>query len=295
MIQGMIRRNILPVLALGATLAVGICLGAGPLHDGDSGRTSPERAATTSAVSRERADAADSFVKAAAGPLTARRLAGQRVAVVAMPGAAEDVVSALAARVRSAGGAVSSVVRIRPATVDPAREAYADSLATQLAAGLRGRGVDGSLPTYQRLGQVIGFTYAAEQPAAALDVAQASSARTLTAAKLVASRQATSPATLILLVLGPGDRHVAPAVLDPLVEGIGGATRRLVAVGDSASAARGDLAALRRQKWGPWFASVDGVETTVGQVAATLALVRQIGRGGGSFGASGFDGLISLG
>jgi hypothetical protein len=292
----MIRRHLVSLVAVCAALAVGVALGGGPLSDLGHADTGPSHPATRTATTDRHEIALDeSFARAAGRALAAGRLSGQRVALVTLPGATATTVSALTADVQGAGGTVSSVVRIQPAALTPTRKTYADTLATQLATQLRGRGVDGSLPTYQRLGQVIGFSYAGESPAGALGADRSTAAQTLVAAKLVRTTGGTAPATLILLVVGPGARdRVDPSVLAPLVEGIGGATRRLVAAGDSASATHGELAALREQHWGPWFASVDGVETTVGQVTATLALARQTGRLGGAFGASGFSGLMTL-
>jgi hypothetical protein len=291
----MIRRNVVSLVAVCAALAVGVALGGGPLSDLGHADSEPSHATSTAPTDDRQQAALDRSFLAAAGPaLTAGRLSGQRVAVMALPDASEATLSALTGQVKAAGGTVSSLVRIQPAAVDPARKTYADTLAKQLAAQLRGDGVDASLPTYQRLGQVIGFSYASATSATALDADQTTAAQTLVTAKLVRTTGGTTPATLVLVVLGAGGHRVEPSVLAPLVNGIGGATRRVVAVGDTASAEGGDLAVLRREQWGPWFASLDGVESSAGPVAATLALVRQIGRAGGTFGASGFGGLVPL-
>lgn len=292
----MMRRNVVALLAVCTAFAVGIAVGGGPLSDRGHADRPPSHADTTAWTTDSPELTLDrAFVRAAGPALTADRLRGQRVAVFAFPGASASALSALTTQVKSAGGVIGSLVRIQHATIDPARKTYADALAKQLALQLQGRGVRQSLPAYQRLGQVIGFSYAGVTPAPVLDAAQTTAARTLVTGKLVKTSGGTTPATLILVVLGAGGRHrVNPSVLAPLVAGIGGATRRLVAVGDSASAKDGDLAVLRRQHWSKWFASVDGVQTTAGQVAATLALARQMGRGGGDFGASGFGGLAAL-
>ena len=41
--------------------------------------------------------------------------------------------------------------------------------------------------------------------------------------------------------------------------------------------------------------TVDGAERGLGQVTATLALIRALGTKGGAFGASGSDGAVPLG
>ena len=60
--------------------------------------------------------------------------------------------------------------------------------------------------------------------------------------------------------------------------------------GDTASGANGDVAALRAEPVAAEVATVDGIETGPGQVAAALALIHALQSPGGAFGASGADG-----
>lgn len=285
----MIRRNIVAVLATCAALAVGITLGAGPLHDvGRADSSDSSQSAEVSPVLSRRAALDERFVDDVGDTLLSGKLARQRIAVLAFPGVSSRVVDATTARVRSAHGTITSVVRVAPSMVEPARKTYLDHLSSQLAKRLAGR-VNPSLDTYPRFGQVLGAAYAVKTGASRLDGPQTTTAEALSTARLVSVRGGRTPATLVLVLLG---RTVDPTVLSGIIHGLGGEARGVVAAGGSDSA---DLATLRRQGWGTWFASVDGVETPAGEVATALALAGQVSQRGGDFGASGFGGLVSLG
>lgn len=285
----MIRRNIVAVLATCAALAVGIALGGGPLRDlGHAESSDSSQSAETSPDLSARAALDERFIGDVGETLLSGKLARQRVAVLAFPGVSDRVLDGTTARVESAHGTVTSVVRIAPSLIDPARKTYLDNLSSQLAKRLSDR-VNPALDTYPRFGQVLGAAYASRTPESRFDGAQATAAEALTTAKLVNVTGGRTPATLVLVLLG---HEADPTVLSGIVHGIGGEARGVVAAGASSSA---DLATLRRQGWGSWFASVDGVETAAGQVATALALAGQVTQRGGDFGASGFGGLLSLG
>lgn len=287
----MIRRNIVSVVAACGALAVGIALGGGPLSDlghADPKPVSPRTQATGEV--REQAATGSAFAKEVGPRLLAGTLTGQRVTVFAMPGADPSTVQALAAQVKTAGGAVGNTVQLLPAALDPARKAFADTLSTQLGKQFGDR-IKSGLSTYPRLGQVVGATYGAHVDVSASTAEQVTASKTLVAGKLVRVGADAGPGTLGVLVLG---ERTDPTLLTGFVEGLGGALNGLVVAGDTASADT-DLRTLRAQKWGPWFASVDGVDTNVGLVATGLALARQVHQRGGSFGASGFGGITATG
>ena len=66
-------------------------------------------------------------------------------------------------------------------------------------------------------------------------------------------------------------------------------------VGDTTDGGEGQLGRLRAEPVSAEVATVDGVETTAGQVTSVLALARAIETDGGAFGASGADGPVPLG
>ncbi|MEU0316250.1 putative cytokinetic ring protein SteA [Nocardioides sp. NPDC006273] len=299
------RRLFLPLLTAVTALAIGLPAGVWAADHGLTGRglseigtgaggdagagatvdtTSGQSSSRTETDSRQSAEA--QFVAEAGDTLLPGRLAGQKVAVVTFPGADRKTVDALTGNVTTAGAEMTGVLDVRPNLLDPDRKQYVDSLATQLVEQL-GRG-DADQATYQRMGQVIGETYAGRKPPAAFDKQAKTAAVALLTGDLVkAQGRPTGPADLVLVVLGE-DNEVTTAV-EGLTEGLGATTKGLVVTAATGSE---DLAALRANDWPGWFASVDGIESTTGQIVAPLALARQKNQEGGEFGASGFGGLL---
>lgn len=294
------RRMVLPVLAAVTALAIGVPAGIWAAdHDLTEigrgvGSQAGEGAAASATAGRSGAEneaeptrtAEAQFVAEAGDTLLPGKLTGQKVAVLTLPGADAKTVDALTGNIETAGGAMTGVLDVRPNLLDPDRKQYVDSLATQLVKQL-GRG-DAGQATYQRMGQVIGQTYAGTKPPAEFDRPAKTAAVALLTGDLVKARaRPTGPADLVLVVLGE-DSDDTTAV-EGLVEGLGATTKGLVV---GATADSQDLEKLRAHDWPGWFASVDGIDTVTGQVAAPLALARQKSRQGGDFGASGFGGLL---
>lgn len=275
------KRLVLAFVLMCGVLAAGIALGGGPLDEA----TTPE--ATIVSGKPAEGDFADRFATAAAPALYAGRLAGQAVAIVTLPGASEDAVTSLAGQVAAAGGEVTGRADVHPSMVAAGEKALVDTLGAQLLQQMPAL-ADPALPTYPRIGQLLGLTLAA--PAGGALSAESSTVRqSLVAAGLVAGEAPGRAASLVLVVTGS---DVDDAILGGLVTGLGNASHGVVVAGPTAS---DDLAALRAGEPDPKVATVDGVEAPAGQVAATLALVRQVTGGGGSFGASGIDGPAPLG
>jgi hypothetical protein len=83
-------------------------------------------------------------------------------------------------------------------------------------------------------------------------------------------------------------------ILSGLVSGIGHNAAGVVVVGDGDSADDGELAALRESQLTGPISTVDGMETTIGQVTIVLAMQAVISGTTGSYGASGSDGVVPL-
>ncbi|WP_328530906.1 putative cytokinetic ring protein SteA [Nocardioides sp. NBC_00368] len=297
------RRLVLPVLAAVTALAIGVPAGIWAAdHDlteigtglgAGFGSSAGEGAAASTTSGRSEAKTGDDpqtaeerFVAEAGDELLPGKLTGQRVAVLALPGADPKTVDALTGSIKTAGGQTTGVLDVRPNLLDPDRKQYVDSLATQLVKQL-GRG-DAGQATYQRMGQVVGETYAGTKPPSEFDQPAKTAAVALLTGDLVTARgRPTGPADLVLVVLGEDSRDTT--AVEGLVEGLGATTKGLVVGGTTDSE---DLKTLRANDWPGWFASVDGVETVTGQIAAPLVLARQRSQQGGDFGASGFGGLL---
>lgn len=279
------RHHVVSLVAVFLALAVGVVLGGGPLSD--LGRDDRPAAASTSlAQEAERsADFGDQFAAASAATLYGGRLAEHGVAIVTMPGADDGTTEALATEVVAAGGKVAGTYAARAALTEAGQKALVDTLGSQLMTQL-GDAVDADASTYQRLGELLAL-------AATRDGADAETVReSLAGAELVDASKDAKPADVVLVVLGD---HVDPAILAGLTTGLAAQATGVVVGGDTAAGAPGgDLVALRADPGAEAVATVDGVDTTLGQVTATLALIRALTNPGGSFGASGSAGAVPL-
>jgi len=283
------RQHIVTLVAVFLALAVGVVLGGGPLSDVGrddqpaAASTEPDRSATQAAAY------GDTFAAASASALYAGGLKGRSVSVVTMPGADADTVSALGAQVEQAGGTVAGSYDVQKALTDASEKSLVDTLGSQLMSQLGSGAVSRDASTYVRIGQLVGLAVAAgDLPAS--DVA--SVRQSLAGAELMTAPEGASRAPAVLVVLG---RHTDPAILSGMVTGLAAKASGVVVAGNTASAApSGDLAALRSEPAAGGAATVDGVDTPLGQVTAVLALIRSFTIPGGSFGASGSDGAVPL-
>lgn len=283
------RHHIVSLVAVFLALAVGVALGGGPLSE--LGRDDTPASATTRHDPREASAASfgEDFAAASAAKLYDGGLRDHAVSVVTMPGASGDVVSALGAQIEAAGGQVTGTYDVLATLTDPAEKSLVDTLGSQLMTLLGSGAVSADASTYVRLGQLIGLAAASGD----LPSEDATSVRqSLAGAELLSSPEGAVRAPLVLVVLGD---QTNPAILSGLVSGLAAKATGVVVAGDATSAkGQGDLAQLRSAPASDDVATVDGVDTTVGQVTAVLALIRSISVQGGSFGASGSDGAVPV-
>jgi Copper transport outer membrane protein, MctB len=280
------RGRVVPLVGLLLALATGIALGAGPLTDtGSSAALTP---ATSPPAPQHRY--ADAFAGAVATRLYARGLSRRPVAVLTAPGADPSTVAALTAQIKAAGGQVSGIYPLGSQLVDPGQKSLVDTLGTELGKQLHAR-LDPSATTYPRIGELLAIAVANRGAGVGQVNDDVSAVRqSMVAAKLMTvppARPGTAP--LVLLVLG---RSLDQAIADGLVSGLASRSRGVVVVADTAAR---NLAGLRADGVTKRAAGVDGVETTAGQVASVLTLIRSWRTPGGSFGASGADGAAPLG
>ena len=294
------RHHLVSLVAVFLALAVGIALGGGPLSE--VGR--PDDAAAASPVdesTRRTAEFGNDFAAASASRLYAAGLAGNPVAVLAMPGAEDQTIAALTGQIGVAGAGVAGIFNAQPTLVDPDQKALVDNFGSQLATQLADPRLDAEASTYVRIGQLIALAIATEEDSSARPDEVALSIRdSLASSELLTSAENARLSPLVLVVLPPGEEgnpDDAPtrAVLSGLVNGLASRAVGVVVVGDTDSAKDGELAAIRSVKVAGPIVSVDGVETTLGQVTTVLGLIRILTEGGGAFGASGEDGPIPLG
>jgi len=284
------RHHVVSLVAVFLALAVGVALGGGPLSQ--LGRDDTPTAASTRVdqqQTRRTVDFGEQFATAAATTLYADRLHDHPVAILTLPGARHDVVNALSTQVEQAGGTVTGTFQAERSLVAASEKSLVDTLGSQLMTQLGHDVVPADSSTYDRIGRLVGLALADSQVSAD----QADSVRqSLAGADLVTSPDSASRAPLVLVVLGRDG--VDPAILSGIFSGLDAVASGVVVAGDSRSGDSGDLRALRAEPVADHVATVDGSETTVGQVTTVLALARSLKVQGGSFGASGSDGAVPL-
>jgi hypothetical protein len=280
------RSYAVPLTAVLLALATGIALGAGPLTDTRSDASPTPRDAAPAAGGSY----ADDFASSVASRLYDHGLSRRPVAIVTMPGADPATTTALAAQVKAAGGQVAATYAVRSQLVDAQQKSLVDTLGMQLARQLKGK-TNPRATTYPRIGQLVAIAVANRGSAAAPAGDDAATVRQSLAAARLLSLPAGAPQTapLMLVVLGsPVDQAIADGVLT----GLAARSRAVVAVAPTGDA---NLAGLGADGVTKRVTTVDGSETTAGRVAAVLGLVRSWKTPGGSFGASGSDGVVPLG
>lgn len=276
------RHHIVSLVAVFLALAVGVVLGGGPLSE--LGRDDQPAAATTKGRKPQQAASyGDDFAAASAARLYAGGLRDRAVSILVMPGADADTVSALGAEVVSAGGSVTSTYDVRDALTDASEKSLVDTLGSQVMKQLGSGAVSQDASTYVRIGQLLGLAVSGDD----LPSSDAASIReSLDGAELMSSPQGAARAPAVLVVLG---RTVDPAILSGVVTGLADEATGVVVAGSASG-----LADLRSEPSADRAATVDGVDTPLGRVTATLALIRSFTVQGGSFGASGSDGAVPL-
>jgi hypothetical protein len=283
----LVRRHLVVAAALVLALATGVALGAGPLsHEA----LLPSSAEPAPRPAEQQPDAtADELAEAAAPRVLAGKLADRPVALLATPGVDPAVLDALTDDVAAAQGAVVSRWRAGESLVSAREKALVDTLGSQLLEQLRdSRIADPEASAYERMGQLVGTAIASRGKQGApperdvLTIRQSIDAASL----LSTDADEARVAPLVLVVLGDDlDDHVAADLLAGIAARASGV---VVAAGER----DGDLAVLDGLGT---VTTVDGVTGAAGRLGAVLALARAEKRPGGSYGASGSDGLLPLG
>ena len=283
------RHHVVSLVAVFLALAIGVTLGGGPLSDlGRAATASPAGSVQDTAVERDSVFA-DRFAAASAPVLYDGRLRDRSVAVLTLPGADPDVVAGLSAGIKAAGGSVGGTYVAQAALVSADQKSLVDTMGSQLLTQLDPGAASAEAPTYERMGQLLGLVLSSPKGSGT----DAGSIRqSLAGADLLTSPEDGTRSPLVLVVLGD---DVDDAILSGLVTGLDAMATGVVVAGDSESGVSGDLSGLRAEPDAEGAASVDGVETSLGQVTTVLALARSLTSPGGAFGASGSDGAVPLG
>ena len=299
------RYHVVSLLAVLLALAAGIALGGGPLSEigraegaTDGGSTNRTAALSHRLDATSVASGFQDKVATGLGAGTVHNLLDRRaVAIVALPGADEKVVSGLSTAVQGAGGTLTGEYAVRPAMLAPDGKSLVDTLGSQVAESVKDVDVPTEATTYDRMGQLIGRAMATtENTGEAPDAAAADILSSLGGAKLMSSPdEAKRRASLVLVVLGsePEEATGAANIYGGLVSGIAARSDGVVVTGSTASATGGVLRTLRDDAaFTEKVSSVDSNQTAAGRLVALLALDREKFGGPGQYGAEGADGAM---
>jgi hypothetical protein len=284
-------------------VALGIGIGAGPLQRSNKDRDQ-QLAAQKAEVAREQARVealesgaafADGFATAVAPTLLRGTLAGRPVVIVTLPGADPDVVTKLRTDLGVAQARVTGQVDLTPAATRPSGRQLVEALTSQMLTQAPGVTVSAGAGGYERLGallaRALGTSRTGVPAQAAYDATAVGIVSGLESAELAKAGQAVSArAGLALVVAGPPARSKAAAadnaVPVTILRALGSRMPTVVVGSSAAAGPRGLVGALRAGGSAPVLSTVDSDETTMGQVAAVLALAARIRSGTvGHFGA----------
>jgi hypothetical protein len=301
-----LRQHVASLVAVFLALAVGIALGGGLLTGSGEADDDQPASTTTDSTSQEAAPAddateyADAFAAEGAQRLYANGLAGHAAVILAMPGAESTQVRAMQDQIVAAGGAVTGTFTAGEALVDPGQKSLVDTLGSQLMTQVADPRVDTTAATYDRMGQLLALAIATDQSSSVdADPAALTIREGLAGADLLNAPADVRNAPLVLVVL-PSGRKSDPeslavrTILSGLVNGMASNAVGVVVAGDEDSADAGDLAALRASELFGAVSTVDGIQSTIGQVTTVLAMMSVLGGTGGAYGASGSDGPVPL-
>lgn len=294
------RYHLVSIIAIFLALAVGIVLGTTTINQtvlrniqSEVKRLSSDKAAQRDQIAALRDEASDSkaFINGIEPALQSGALAGQRVVLIAAPGAPGDLRTGLVDALRRAGAVLTNNVQLTNAFTDPKLANTLDDLATRLV-------VPGNLPA-----RASGASLAAAELAAVLVTKPGTRAASQDAIQttLAGFQQGSflslpdapgGPATLAVILVppapaAPDDNNAnAGKIMADLAARFGArAAGTLVAGPAAATAPGGMLAAVRRDRAVTRVtSSVDGVESAAGRVAAVLALRSALAGRLGAFG-----------
>ena len=295
------RQHLVSIVSVFLALAVGVVLGGGPLSE--VGRSHDVSAATADGAQARESSFARAYVESSAPTLLDARLAGNGVALVVLPGVDEEVVEALRTRIGQARSRVLATYDVEPALLEPTEKALVDTLGSQLMTQYAEGAVAADAPTYVRLGELMALAVTSpESPGTSTDARARSLLDSLAGAELLTAREEPSRRPALVLVVHGGEpaggeeqAAAADAILTGLLAGLRGGAAGVVLATDLSSGVDGQLARIRDDGALTDVATVDGVDTVMGQVAAVLALARALRGEVGDFGASGADGALPLG
>lgn len=296
------------------SLALGIALGGGPLQGPIRGALQSQVEAVTGAderelatVKRENRELETSvaydreFAEEISPDLLGTALSDQTVVVLSLPGVPASVSEGVAGDVETAGGSVTTTLRVGRELVDPTARPLVDELSKRLLDDdLDDAEVPDDASVYTRVGVVASralLTTADESEP--MDDSARSVFNTFTTAGLLSGDEPDQRATTAIVLLPEQARPSATSggrstILTELVAAMDDASSGVVVGGPrSAAQAQGLLAAVRTSATtAEAVSTVDSTGQRGGQVVTVLALAREVAGTTGHYGTG--DGADSL-
>lgn len=135
------RYHVVSIIGIFIALAVGVVLGAGPLQRTiNTGMNPSSSAASSDPVLSAQADAEAAGLKALASSTLTGSLSGSKIALVVLPGASEDDVSAIRSTLTDAGASVVGRVSLTDNWQSTSMSQYRSTLSTSLSSHLSSSG-----------------------------------------------------------------------------------------------------------------------------------------------------------
>jgi hypothetical protein len=293
------RYHIVSLAAVFIALAIGVVLGASVLGQGLNSQILAQAQTDRQALADLRAESLqqqalsryrDAYAEQLGTQLTRAVLAGQTVAVVALPKAPAGVVDDVAAVVDNAGGTVSNTVTITEKAYDPKS---ADELGAVLDQFGGSVSVAADDPVSTRLGATLARATVSREPLVNDDVAT-SVLSTLQQERYISAARTKAPRATLLVVVGAvadPKQAVSSDVLDEHVQTVLAlhepTLATVVAGPNSTGVAATDVAAIRSTPAAARaMSSVDVADLPSGLTTVLLCLVEEQQGRNGHYGAA---------
>jgi len=299
------RFHLVSTIAVLLALALGTALGSTLLKDpllntlrGETAdlRSETDRLADAKEAAEQRSAGAGRLVGAYADAILDGELNGVSVAVVESPGTDPKLREGVVRRIEQAGGTVPGRLSVSPDLLQEDESAFVRELTDQLATGAALP--DGS--ARERAGVLLGRAVLktgggkSGDAESGFDAAAALAGFAEAGLLTVHGEPAGAADTVVLLASGAdagGEAAPTAAMLDA-ADGLHAAAQSAVLVGAPAAAERGGLVEQARRA-GASYSTVDAAGSTVGDVAAALAVAAAVDGRTGSYGtAEGTDGFL---
>lgn len=311
-----LRRSLVLVSVVLFALALGIALGGGALQGPVRGVLQSQVQAVTdggptdASLQREnrslnRSVRFDSgFAQAVSPDLLSGRLTGHSVAVLALPGVPSSVTDAVATDVGTAGGSVTTKLRVGHDLVDPTARPLVDELSQRLMGDVDDVDVPDGSTVYSRVGAVAARALlTSTEGGEAMDESARSVFSTFSTAGLLEGTepQERADTAIVLVPEAPGRASTSAGrstVLTDLVAAMDHASDGVVVSGPASAADDGELIAGVRKSalTAESVSTVDSAGLRAGQVVTVLALAEQAEGTTGHYGvAPGADAVLPAG